>query len=288
MDTTIKLIAVKDGTIFENLKLLGLSAGICTQLRKSADFVLYKGNPSTLLDLINTGEEFLIIIEDNPIREIPPADIPVDIIYEDDHLAVIDKQPQLAVISTRVHYGKSLENALANIWGNFVYRPINRLDLDTSGLMIVAKNRLSACLLKDIPIYKEYRALVYGKLEGSGVIDAPIARDSDSIIKRKISKDGQTAKTEYTSICHNADYSLVKLVLHTGRTHQIRLHMSSIGHPICGDTLYGEEFCKKESPFPTQCLHSYKLCFEHPVLRKPMSFVSNKAYFLSLPFVKSD
>lgn len=286
MDTTIKLVAVKDGTILENLKLIGVSSGICTQLRKSTDFVLYNGIPCTLLQIINTGEEFSIILKDEPLREIPSADIPLNIVYEDEHLAVIDKKPKLAVISTRVHYGKSLENALSNIWGNFVYRPVNRLDLDTSGLMIVAKNRFSACLLKDAPIHKEYRALVFGKVLGKSTIDLPIARDEDSIIKRKISIDGQPACTEYESIWHNDYYSLLKLILHTGRTHQIRLHMASIGHPVCGDTLYANENCDN-SPFPTQCLHSYRLSFTHPVFRKPMNFLSNSAYFLSLPFLKN-
>lgn len=287
MDTTITLIAVKDGTINENLKLMGVSSGICTQLRKSTRFVIYNGNPCTLLQLINTGEEFSIILSDETVRKIPPADIPVDIIYQDEHLAVIDKQPNLAVISTRVHYGKSLENALANIWGDFVYRPVNRLDLDTSGLMIVAKNRFSACLLKDAPIHKEYRALVFGKLLGKGTVDLPIARDEESIIKRKVDINGQPALTEYESLWNDDNFSLIKLILHTGRTHQIRLHMSSIGHPVCGDTLYANENCDN-SPFPTQCLHSYQLSFSHPVLQKPMNFISNKAYFLSLPFIKNN
>lgn len=186
---------------------------------------------------------------------------------------MINKPPGMATHTSPGHYGDTLSNGLAAIYGeDFVFRAVNRLDKDTSGLMIAAKNSYAHDLLirrlHSDDFVREYCALAEGNLTAGGTIELGISRCPGSIIKRCTSPDGQYAKTEYTVLDSSENVSLVKLRLYTGRTHQIRVHLSAIGHPIVGDWLYG-----RESPFiGRQALHSMNIFLCHPVTNEELAF----------------
>ncbi len=244
--------------------------------------ILVNNLPVKIVDEVKENDVISIVLEDQEIKHVEKANIPINIIYEDEDLAVIDKQSNLAVINTRRHYGSSLENALANIWGDFVYRPVNRLDRDTSGLMIIAKNQLAHSILNTAHIKRKYIALVEGNLQGEGDIIAPIDREDDSIIKRKVAETGKYAETHYKAIKQFSTYTEVELELKTGRTHQIRVHMAHIGHPLLCDGIYNENakeiVLDNGFKLDRQALHSAYLEFEHPILKKIISLSSKPDY----------
>lgn len=204
-----------------------------------------------------------------------PTKMDLNIIYEDDSLLVVNKSPGIAVHPSILHYENSLANEVKyyfeSIGLNKKIRPVNRLDKDTSGLVIFAKNEyIQECLVKQMQnntFYKEYVALLCGNLENaSGKVEAPIARKDNSIIERCINSNGDYALTYYELIKNYHDFCLVKFVLKTGRTHQIRLHSQYIGHPILGDTLYGSS----SNLINRQALHCIKLSFMHPITKKEL------------------
>lgn len=206
---------------------------------------------------------------------IVPCKIDLDIIYEDDALLVINKKPNVAVHPSILHYDNSLANGVKyyfnSIGLNKKIRPVNRLDKDTSGLVVFAKNEyIQECLVKQMQegiFYKEYVALLCENLENtSGKIEAPISRKENSIIERCINSSGDYALTYYELIKNYSNFCLVKFVLKTGRTHQIRVHSSYIGHPILGDTLYGTA----SNLINRQALHCNNLCFTHPITKKKL------------------
>lgn len=274
----INIKAIKNATVEENLRELKYSSSLCSRLRKKMGLILVNNLPVKIVDKIKAGDTITITLDDQAKNHVKKADIPIKIVYEDDDLAVIDKQAGLAVINTRSHYGSSLENALANIWGDFVYRPVNRLDRDTSGLMIVAKNQLAHSILNYAHIQRRYIALVEGKLEGEGVIEAPIDREDNSIIKRCVKETGKYAKTKYKVIKNYSTYTEVELELETGRTHQIRVHMAHIGHPLLCDGIYNENakdiILDNGFNLNRQALHSAYIRFEHPILGKVIELKS--------------
>lgn len=202
----------------------------------------------------------------------------LNIIFEDDGLLILNKPAGIAVHPSVLHYTNSLSNGVKFYFeSNGIkrkIRPVNRLDLNTSGLIIFAKNEyIQECLIQQMNNHvfkKEYLAIVNGHFNNSkGTINLPIGRKDNSIIERCISADGQESITDYSVIQEFQDYSLVKCSLQTGRTHQIRVHMSAIGHPLLGDTLYGSS-----SPLINrQALHSYRICFIHPISHETLEFV---------------
>ena len=216
--------------------------------------------------------------EDN--SNIVPTKMDLNIVYEDDGLLILDKPAGIPVHPSMLHYTNSLSNGVRFYFDSIglkkKIRPVNRLDLDTSGLIIFAKNEyVQEHLIKQMTngtFHKEYMCLAEGIFENSiGTINAPIARKPGSIIERCVSENGQIAITDYEVIKLFDDYSLVKCVLKTGRTHQIRVHMAYIGHPLVGDTLYGNG---KSDLVDRQALHSCKISFLHPVTLEKMIFVS--------------
>lgn len=197
----------------------------------------------------------------------------LNIIYEDDAILAINKPASIAIHPSILHYSDSLANGvkyyLESIGLKRKIRPINRLDLNTSGLVIFAKNEyVQECLIQQMNkniFKKEYLAIVDGIFDKDcGTINLKIDRKENSIIERCISENGQSAITHYKVIKAFDTFSLVKCTLETGRTHQIRLHMSAIGHPLLGDTLYGIE----SDLINRQALHSYKMNFIHPITNK--------------------
>ncbi len=197
---------------------------------------------------------------------IVPNNFTLKILYEDEWMLIVDKPPFMPVHPSINHYEDSLSNGIKSyfisIGLNKKIRPVNRLDKDTTGIVIFAKSEYIQENLTDYQKY--YLTVVDGKTDKSGTIDKPIARKLPSIIERTIRNDGDKAITKYKTLEFRNNMSLVECKLETGRTHQIRVHMASIGHPIIGDDLYGS--C---SPLISrQALHAYKISFIHPVSRK--------------------
>jgi len=234
------------------------------QIADTRNFVNYNDTVSVLLDFDEESENIL------------STNIKLDIIYEDDAFLVLNKPVGIAIHPSILHYNDSLSNGVKYYFDKIglkrKIRPVNRLDLNTSGIVIFAKNEyVQECLIKQMQnnsFKKEYLAIVCGNLENkNGTINAPIARKENSIIERCINKDGQPSVTHYEVIKEKKEYSLVKCILETGRTHQIRVHFSHIGHPLLGDTLYGSS----SELINRQALHSHKVEFIHPITNKKIS-----------------
>ena len=220
---------------------------------------------------------------------VEPKNIPLDIVYEDEDIIVINKPSGMVVHPANGNESGTLVNALLyhckdSLSGiNGVIRPgiVHRIDKDTSGLLVVAKNDEShiflSSLLKDHGIKRVYHAILVGHLkESSGTVDAPIARHPVDRKKMAVVKGGKESITHYQVICEYPSFTYAKMELETGRTHQIRVHMSYIGHPIIGDTVYGggkTQFEKANaSLLDGQMLHAKKLSFPHPRTKEELSF----------------
>jgi 23S rRNA pseudouridine1911/1915/1917 synthase len=243
-----------------------LSARTMTKLKKDGG-ILVNGIPVTVRYLLCEGDILRLNIEDRGSQTIEPSDIPLDVLYEDDDLLLINKPLGMPIHPSQGHHSDTLANAVMYRYRNesFTFRAITRLDGDTTGVTLIARNALSAQRLTDSlqkgEIRKEYAAVVCGvPVYKSGVIDAPIARCEDSIIKRRISPDGKKAVTEYEVVFSTPDesHSLITAFPITGRTHQIRVHMAHIGCPLENDFLYGE---RGDSTYSLRCT---SLSFIHP------------------------
>ncbi|WP_062048090.1 RluA family pseudouridine synthase [Bacillus sp. JCM 19034] len=199
--------------------------------------------------------------------------IPLSIVFEDDHFIVIDKMAGMSTIPSREHPNGSLANAVLGYYDRIglttTFHAVNRLDRDTSGLLIIAKHRFAhdrlSTLQQEGKVKRNYHAIVQGHVnQRKGTIDAPIGRSTDSIITRTVTKNGKRAITHYEVIMHKPHYTLLSIRLETGRTHQIRVHFSYIGHPLLGDDLYGGS----KDLILRQALHCSKVTFLHPFTGK--------------------
>ncbi len=229
---------------------------------------------------VKVGDKLIIDFnyeEDN--SNIVPNGMDLDIIYEDDWLLIVNKPSGIAIHPSILHFNNSLSNGIRFYFDKIglkkKIRPVNRLDKDTSGLVIFAKcEYIQECLslqMQEGILKKEYLCLVSGTINPkSGTINLPIARKEGSIMERCIDEKGKQAITHYKVIKEFKNYSLVECRLETGRTHQIRLHMASIGHPLLGDTLYGTS----SSLISRQALHSYKIKFIHPITKKEIELIA--------------
>ena len=224
------------------------------------------------LDLITVDFDYE---EDN--SNILPTKMDLQIIYEDEWLLIVNKPAGIAIHPSLLHYIDSLSNGVRYYFDLIglkkKIRPVNRLDANTSGLVVFAKcEYIQECFIKQMAnktFKKEYLCIVNGIFDKkTGIINLPIARKSGSIIERCVDRNGQDAVTYYEVIEEFGNYSLVKCLLETGRTHQIRVHMSYIGHPLLGDTLYGYP----SKLINRQALHSYIIEFVHPISKKVMKF----------------
>lgn len=257
-----------------------LSDRLITKLKK-ANKIYLNSLPTYTKKSVTVGDTVSVLIdfeEDN--SNIVASNIPLNIIYEDDYLLVLNKPANIAIHPSILHFDNSLSNGVKFYFDKLglkkKIRIVNRLDRNTSGIVILAKNEyIQECLIKQMKtneFKKEYLAIAKGILESkSGTLNFPIARKEGSIIERTVSSDGDSAITHYDVVKEFNNLSLVHIVLETGRTHQIRVHFSHIGHPILGDTLYGSP----SELINRQALHSYKLTFIHPVTKKELILESS-------------
>ncbi len=248
---------------------MGLSDGIVTDLKKSDDGIVLDGNRVFVNEIVKDGQMLTVSIHDG-VSNIPKSNISLDILYEDEDIIAINKPRSMPTHPSLNHYDDTLANGLMHYYNghNFTFRTITRLDRDTSGVVLVAKNPLSASVLADSmkngEINKEYIAVVNkAPIPSEGRISAPIKRKAESIILRCVSDDGKEAITDYkTELSYNG-LSLISLFPKTGRTHQLRVHMSYIGTPIYGDDLYGAP--QRDE---TVRLHCRRISFVHPASKE--------------------
>lgn len=213
-------------------------------------------------DIVSEGDEVRVVLKDSGGAE-PNPDVNAKIVFEDEDAVVFDKPAEVPVHQSFGHRNDTLANLFAALYPERPFRAINRLDKNTTGLCVCAKNRLAASILAG-RVSKIYYAIVDGEIAEPGEIDAPIARVSDSIILREvrgIDKGGQPAVTRYKPLLFRNGRTLLEIHLLTGRTHQIRVHFSYIGYPLCGDSMYGGD-C---SAITRQALHCGKIEFTAPV-----------------------
>ena len=254
--------------------------------------VLRCGKPGKKNDKLNVGDAVQYDIPEPKAVDIAPREIPLDIVYEDDDLLVINKPKGLVVHPAAGHQDDTLVNGLLYALGdglsgiNGELRPgiVHRIDKDTSGLLAVAKNDLAhtmlASQLKDHSMARTYEAIVCGVLkEDCGTVDAPIGRHPSDRKKMCVTqRNSKPAVTHWEVIRRYRGYTHIRCKLETGRTHQIRVHMAYIGHPILGDTVYGHK--RAELGQSSQCLHVGVLCFSHPRDGHPvMVFAELPQYF---------
>lgn len=250
------------------LKEQNISKRMLSRLKRTENGITRNGRLIRTIDTIYPGDEIVLKFEDSKTLE-PNGNLYSDIVFENENIVVFDKPVGMPVHPSIKHQGDTLGNYFSFKYPNLTFRPVNRLDRDTSGLCIIAKNAFSAAALSG-NVDKTYYAVVSGSIEGYGTIDKPIARENESIIKRTVRADGQRAVTHYKTIVSGESYSLVKIHLETGRTHQIRVHFAYIGHPLAGDELYGGS--RKDIEF--QALHCGQLEFKEPLTGELISLTS--------------
>lgn len=267
-------ISVKDYLI-----KIGIPSNVITSLKTKNGQILVNDQTVLANYLMEKGDSLEIVFPSSSSGEnIISVKGDFEIIYEDSYLLVINKPNNLATIPTRKHYNNSLANFVMSYYkrkgisANIHF--ISRLDAPTSGIIMLAKNSYMLTLMQNTKIEKHYLALLKGKLETlDGVIELGIEKDPNSIIKRRITKDFINSKTIYKVIRYENDNTLVDATLCTGKTHQLRLHFSSLNHPIVGDLLYDN------SDDDMLHLHSYKVKFVHPITKEVKEFISYPTWY---------
>lgn len=273
---------------------LGLSHRIITRLKKAPDGMLLDGCHVTVRALLHAGQELTLALEDTPDTAhsiIVPSSILPDILYEDEDILVCNKPCGMPTHPSHGHFDDTLANAVAHYdlakHGHVgVFRPINRLDRDTSGVVLIARHQLAASRLsaamREGDIHKRYLAILEGvPPRRAGIIEAPICRERESIITRRIcapdAHGAHEALTLYRLVAHwtvaSHKRALVCAEPRTGRTHQLRLHFAHVGAPIAGDNMYGCLYTGLPTP-ARQALHAYSLTFPHPTTGKTMTVVA--------------
>lgn len=243
--------------------------------------LLKNGKMPYLSDKLQTGDKVEVSLQSGyGSSDLPSCDLELNILYEDQWMIAVDKPAFMLVHPLSFQENGTLANMIRHyqITQNQEYtiRPVSRLDRNTSGIVLFAKNSYIQHVLqiqsKTQLFQKEYLALTDGHLSAPfDRITTKIGRRPGSIIEHEVSDDGKDAITEYALIKQYKDFALVHIRLYTGRTHQIRVHMSSIGHPVTGDTLYGD---KKTIKINRQCLHAHRIQFEHPITKKTVKIKS--------------
>jgi len=271
MNRTINYTIFDDSLSIQNyLKTKGYTSSIFKQLKKNTENVLVNGIYKPLWTPLHSGDELTIFIHEvKSSPNIVPFPVSLSIVFEDDDILVLNKQSDCPIHPSQNNLDNTLANGVVDYYQKMgepmVFRCINRLDRNTTGLTIIAKHYLSSAILSvamiNRTIQRTYLALVEGSTPDSGTINSPIDRVEGSTIERKISPLGEVAITHFKKISEKNGISLISLQLETGRTHQIRVHMKSIGFPLLGDGIYNPT----NHSMDRQALHSAQLQFIHPV-----------------------
>lgn len=258
---------------YEGCRLKGFLRGKCcvsarllVKLKRVENGLCVNEEHATAITVLHSGDKVTLHLpedEETPIAE----KVPISILYEDDSLLAVNKPAAMAMYPVPGSDSGTLSNAVAFHWSEkgevLRFRPVYRLDKNTSGVVIIAKNSYIAAALSH-NIQKEYIAVCEGVLQGNGTVNTPITLAPGSKIKRAVSPSGETAVTHWESMKANNEFSFLKIRIETGRTHQIRVHLSSIFHPLAGDDLYGGHLNKMKR----QALHCQSAIFIHPVTGK--------------------
>lgn len=252
-----------------------------SEIKRMPKSILVNGVHYYMRQELSKGDHLQVrICETQNSEKIPPTKLPLDIIYEDEDLLVLNKPAGMPIHPSLNNYTNSMANALAYYFQSqgkpFIFRCCNRLDRDTSGLTIVSKHLVSGSILSDMTkyreVHREYLAIARGSVTPSeGTIQAPLGRKNGTIIERTVDwEHGEDAVTHYKVVKEANGHSLVSLRLETGRTHQIRIHMKYLGYPLIGDYLYNPEM----EYMTRQALHSHHMEFTHPITGEHMSFTA--------------
>ena len=246
------------------LRFSGVSATLIKAVKKESGGFWAGEVPIRTCDPVHAGQCITFTLPPEPPTSVEPQQLPIRIAYESEHVMVLEKPAGMAVHPTLNYHDGTLANAYMGLLQSRgktgVFRPVNRIDKDTSGLVLCAKNAWSAsCLAQSAQ--KEYLAVVEGVLPKQGIIEAPIGRAPDSIILRRVDPEGKPSSTEYTAEKTVCGYTLVRAVLVTGRTHQLRVHFSYLGHPLAGDEFYGGS----RERIGRHALHCAVVSFKDPV-----------------------
>ena len=253
-----------DGQTVQNFLRQGchLSWRMVVKLKRVENGITVDGEHRRTIDRLKTGQAVTVTMPTDAVK-IEGADIPLTVAFEDEYLLIVDKPPFLAVHPSAGKPEPTLANAVVSYFEKqgtpLSFRPISRLDRNTSGLLTVAKSSHLAFALTGA-VQKTYLAVVCGELTGEGLIDQPIRVKEGSIITREIGEGGKESRTRWRALASDGEITLVWVQLETGRTHQIRVHLSWLGYPLVGDTVYGID-----ETLPRHALHCARLQFIHPV-----------------------
>lgn len=248
----------------------GLSWRMVVRLKNVPNGMTADGEWRRTIDPVYAGQVVRLLMPDDRVK-IEGVAAPLDIVYEDESLLVVNKPPYLAVHPSAGKPEPTLANYVVYHYESqghpASFRPVNRLDRNTSGLLLAAKDPHIAYALGG-KVKKEYTAIVCGRLCGSGVIDQPIRVKDGCCITREVGQGGKESVTRWWALAGGEQATLLRVVIDTGRTHQIRVHMAWLGYPLCGDTMYGTD----QQLLPRQGLHCGKMTFSHPLTGEALSF----------------
>lgn len=253
-------------TVKTFLQYRGYSAEIIKGLKKGG--LLVNGSEAYTIRTLSENDIVETIFEDEYPDIEPCVNPQIKLIYSDEDIAVLYKPPYVPTHQSIGHYNDTLANHFAALFPHSRFRAVTRLDKNTSGLCLVALNRLSAAIMCKNRPKKLYYAVVKGNIPDHGTINAPIERESDSVIKRVVDPNGKPSVTHYKTVGQTDNSKLLEIALETGRTHQIRVHMSYIGFPLLGDEMYGGDMTE----IKRQALHCGYIDFLHPITKEKMSF----------------
>ncbi len=260
-----------DGDTMQNFlrRHAGLSWRMVVKLKRVEGGMTADGRPMRSIDPVQAGQTVTVQMPQDAVK-IEGAAMPLSVIYEDEHLLVVDKPPYLAVHPSAGKPEPTLANGVVGYFEQkgtpLSFRPVNRLDRNTSGLLLAAKSPHVAYALAQKP-QKIYLAVVLGRLVGEGTIRQPIRVKESCTITREVGEGGKDSITHWKSLTTDGEVSLVRVVIETGRTHQIRVHMAWLGYPLAGDTMYGTD----ETVLPRHGLHCARMEFTHPVTQEEIA-----------------
>lgn len=250
----------------------GISARTLSKLKRTTLGITRNGTLLKTTDVLTLGDTVVLTLPYDT-NEIAPIKGDLDILFEDEYIIVVNKPPLMPVHPTKIHQLDTLANILSFYMREkgeyYTFRAINRLDRDTSGCLLIAKDRFTAHALPQT-VSKEYVAVCEGLIDNNGTVDRPIKVMEGRSIQRVVAVDGARSVTHYYPVLQKNNHTLTRFVLETGRTHQIRCHMSSIGYPLAGDDMYGGSLMH----LSRQALHCHKISFIHPITNDKIEITS--------------